>query len=223
MKTSIRCLSSDTFQFLIKFDISLPAKKEIEKNNMSIRPDALAKFISYVVGTPNKREGINPSLPWKIKQEIDKLFHYKLSGAPSDKTVITAADVELLIAPSIDLNIFETLDAFGSRNKAQALLLLHEHLESGTDPFYLFSMLVYQFRNLIRIKSLASDAVPYANIIKKTGLNPYVVKKAYAQCNKFDLEELKQLFAGLSRLEINAKQGKEDMADGLYNFVFSLT
>lgn len=212
-----------TFELLDAGDVEKWTKKEIEKRGISIEPEALRKLVSYIVGIPNKKEGLNPSIPWRIGQEIDKLFNYKISGTESSKNIITISDVELLVAPSVDLNIFETLDAFGNRNKAKALLLLHDHLESGTDPFYLFSMLVYQFRNLVKIKSLAKSAVPYASIVKKTGLNPYVVKKAYSQCDKFDLEELKQLFSRLSQLEILTKQGKEDMTDGLYNFVFSLT
>jgi len=83
-------------------------------------------------------------------------------------------------------------------------------------------MIVYQFRNLLRLKELVKNALPYASIVKKTGLHPYVVKKAFEQCKKFDLEELKQLFNQLARLDIETKSGKMDMAEGLYQFVFSL-
>ena len=83
-------------------------------------------------------------------------------------------------------------------------------------------MLVYQFRNLLRVKDLAKNAVPYAEIIKKTGLNPYVVKKTYEQCKKYELDELKNEVAELSRLDLAAKNGEIDMTGGLYQFVFSL-
>ncbi len=82
-------------------------------------------------------------------------------------------------------------------------------------------MVAYQFRNLLRIKSLIKNAVPYADIVKKTGLNPFVVKKTFDQCRKYDLDELKQLFASLARIDIEAKSGLVDMEDGLYRFLFS--
>jgi DNA polymerase III delta subunit len=87
-------------------------------------------------------------------------------------------------------------------------------------------MIVYQFRNLLRVKSLtnptAGGVVPYAEIIKKTGLNPYVVKKTYEQCKKYELAELKNIFSGLAALDIETKSGRLDLGDGLYQLTFSL-
>lgn len=213
-----------TFDLLDGNELEKWAKKEIEKNGVSIQPEALKKLVFYVIGAPNKKEPTDSTACWKLKQEINKLVNYKFADIGSDqKGIITVAEIDLLVTPTIDLNIFETLDAFGNRNKSKALLSLNDQLEAGTDPYYIFSMLVYEFRNLLRVKSLAKDAVPYPDIIKKTGLNPFVVKKTYSQCEKFDLEELKQLFSRLSQLEVNVKLGKIDMTDGLYNFIFSLT
>ena len=49
--------------------------------------------------------------------------------------------------------------SLSANRKKEALKLFHHHLDNGDDPFYLFSMFVYQFRNLLRIASLLEDGI----------------------------------------------------------------
>ncbi len=192
------------------------AKKEIEASGGKIEPAALRRLISYTANPASRDKLSDPTAVWRLKQEMDKLVNYKSAG------VINISDVELLVGPNVNLNIFEVIDAVASKNKYRALTMLYNHLESGADPYYIFSMVIFQFRNLLRIKTLIKNAVPYANIVKKTGLNPYVIKKTYEQCKKFDPDELKRAFATLAQTEISAKSGTTDMAEGLYRFTLSL-
>ncbi len=196
------------------------AGKEIKYAGCDIRSPALKKLINCVSDVPLKNAETDAAdIIWRLKQEIDKLTSYKSIGGDKE---INAADIELLVIPTVNLNIFEMTDAIASKHRFGALRLLSDHLDSGADPHYIFSMLVYQFRNLLRIKSLAQDAVSYSDIIKKTRLHPFVVKKMYEQCKRFDLDELKHLFSQLAKIDIGAKSGEIDMADSLYQFTFSL-
>jgi DNA polymerase-3 subunit delta len=194
-------------------------KKEVEAGGGRIEPAALRKLISYVANPTGRDKFSDPAAVWRLKQEIDKLVNYK----SAEDEAINVSDVELLVGPSVNLNIFEVIDAIAGKNKYRALTMLYNHLESGADPYYIFSMVVFQFRNLLKVKTLIKDAVPYANIVKKTGLNPYVVKKTYEQCKKFDQDELKRAFAMLAQTETSAKSGITDMAEGLYRFALSLS
>lgn len=157
---------------------------------------------------------------WRLGQEIIKLTNYRNSF--DDKKIIIA-DVDLLVYAREDFNIFEIIDAVANKNKFRSAILLNNHIRSGDDPYYIFSMFCYQFRNLLRIKSLIKNAVPYADIVKKTELNPFVVKKTFDQCRKYDLDEMKQLFASLAKTEIEAKSGLIDMEEGLFRFIFSFS
>lgn len=194
-------------------------KKEIEAPGGKIEPAALRKLISYVTNPANRDKLSDPTAIWRLKQEIDKLVNYK----SAENEVINASDVELLVGPNVNLNIFEIIDAIASKNRYRALTMLYNHLESGADPYYIFSMVLFQFRNLLKVKTLIKNVVPYVDIVKKTGLNPYVVKKTYEQCKKFDLDELKRAFATLAQTETNTKSGNLDMAEGLYRFALSLS
>jgi len=224
--------------------------KEVESLGGQINPAAVNKLISYVVNSSGS-EGQNPTVAWKLRQEIEKLVNYSLArsfrgqdnffssnweetksnkgsnqysggGKSRGSNLINVEDVELMVGPNISSNIFEIIDAIAEKNQRRALKTLYSNLENGVDPYYIFSMIVYQFRNLLKVKELVKNALPYTSIVKKTGLHPYVVKKTFEQCKRFDLEELKRLFNQLARLDIETKSGKIDMTEGLYGFVFSL-
>lgn len=191
----------------------------------SIEQPAIKKLTSLTTVAGEKKQKTADS--WRLHLELEKLanYHNGYKGHPcmcKDAPCISVGDVELLVTPAEDLNIFELVDAVASRARLRATRLLHKNLESGQDPFYIFSMFVYQFRNLLRVKSLTENAVPYQTIIQKTGLNPFVVKKTYDQSKKYDFIELKKTFSTLASLDWEAKSGQKDLADGLYQFTFSL-
>jgi DNA polymerase-3 subunit delta len=182
--------------------------KEVANLGLKIEAVAIQKLLSCVG---------NDS--WLLSQEINKLVNYK---AAAGEDIIIATDVDLLVTPKEDFNVFGIVDAVSNRNRLRAVKLIHDHFESNADPYYIFSMIIYQFRNLLRIKDLAKNAVPYSSIIKQTGLKPFVVRKTYEQCKKYDLDELKALFIKLAGLDLAAKNGEIELTDGLYKLVFSI-
>lgn len=195
--------------------------KEFAARDCAIESEALRKLISFV--TPILERGAEPNgdIGWRLNQEIEKLADYKISSGA--KTSVTAADVELLVRPSVDLNIFKITDALASKNRALATSSLFDYLRHNDDPHYVFSMFIYQFRSLLKVKSLIRNAVPPASIPKLTGLHPYAARKACQQCAKFDFDELKRLYQRLSQMEIEAKTGKINLTDNLFQFIFSLS
>ncbi|MDT8305948.1 MAG: DNA polymerase III subunit delta, partial [Anaerolineae bacterium] len=86
-----------------------------------------------------------------LDNEIEKLVLFRGEEA------VEAEDVALLSPHVAEASIFELVDALGSRNGRQAAILLSQKLAEGADPFYLFAMIVRQFRLLIQVKELADD------------------------------------------------------------------
>ncbi len=177
---------------------------EVKANGASINTAAVKKLIDYASDDS-----------WRLSQEISKLANY------SQGEIINEKMVEQLVLPSANLSIFETIDALGAKNKAKALTLLARHLENGDDPYRLFSMFVYEFRNLLRVKSLLAKYMLSADIAKKTSLHPFVVRKMSEQARKFELEELKQKFSILAQSDIAIKNGQLDIIDCLYQTVLN--
>ncbi|MCX6760765.1 MAG: DNA polymerase III subunit delta [Candidatus Nealsonbacteria bacterium] len=171
------------------------AKGQIEAYGGKIDLPAMEKLVEYV-----------GSDLWWMKNEIEKLVNYKNGKA------IGVADVELLVKPKIEPEIFKTIDAiaFNSKwsGKKQALKLLHDHLEKGDHPLYLLSMINFQFRNLLIIKDLMEKNVPYYSIPKITKMHSFVVKKTYEQAGKFTFQELKKIYQKIFQVDLSIKTGK---------------
>jgi len=181
------------------------AMKKLKSLNAeaAISKDAIRKLLAYA--------GNDTAV---LSNEIEKLFNH------SHPDMISEEAVDTLVKAKIDSNIFETIDAIASGNKKKALALLHKHLEKDEDPFYLFSMFVYQFRNLIRVNdALESRVMQEAQIAKMTHLHPYVVKKSLMQARNFGSFRLKSLYQKLSVFDLKIKTGTLDIRLALDKFI----
>ena len=184
---------SQEFQLLGGQKLKSWVKKEFEKYRCQITDGALEKLIEWVGNDL-----------WRFSNEIKKIASFK-----SD---IQEKDIELLVKPKIETDIFKTIDFLASRNKKQALGLIQKHLEKGDPPLYLLSMINFQFRNLLLVKSQESGDRPYDNfpftLSKKLNLHPYIIKKTIQQADKFSLEELKTIYQKVFQADFNIKTGK---------------
>jgi len=190
LQKSAKC---QEFKFLQPAQLRRWVIKEFEKNKAKINPDALSLLLAFV--------GNNL---WQMNNEIKKLSNYKKDF------LIEKSDVEDLIKPNIENDIFKTIEALASKNKKQALLLLHKHLDEGDSCLYLLSMIAYQFKNLLIIKELQEKNKRYPVIVKTSGLHPFVVKKNYYLCNKFSFAELKKIYQKIFQIDLDIKTGKVD-------------
>ena len=118
-------------------------------------------------------------------KKLPKLINY------SDGQMISDKDVELLVKAKIDGNIFSAIDALGANNKKEAMKLLHDNLEKGEDPFYIFSMIVYQFRNMIKIADLKEREWPVNMKLRGHDREPdfalvrFLENKSPSTCSRF--------------------------------------
>jgi DNA polymerase-3 subunit delta len=152
---------------------------------------------------------------WKLIGEINKLSNLR------DRGVVSETDVDLLTTGDLSLNIFDLIDAVASKSRTTAIELLYKELASGRDPYYILTMITYQFRNLLTVKDLSQKASTAAYIAKKSRLHPFVIKKTIVQSNKMNLEGLKRNYADLMRIDVQSKRGVVNLSDELYNFVLS--
>ena len=151
---------------------------------------------------------------WRMANEINKLANYRAGGA------VKKEDVEQLVAPGIENDIFKTIDALASKNKKLALSLLHEHLDGGDNTLYLLSMIAYQFKNLLIIKELIDKKNQYQIIVKKSGLHPFVAQKTYSLCGQFSMPELKKIYRKIFQIDLDIKTGKVEPETALDLFVY---
>lgn len=185
------CAKSQEFKPLEGEKLKNWLKKELANFKAKITPQALELLINYVGNDL-----------WQLNNEIKKLVSFKAGKE------IETKDIELLVKPKIESDIFKTIEAVAFKNKKQALSLIHKHLEKGDSPLYLLSMINFQFRNLLIIKDLIARNRPYYSILKTSRLHPFVVKKSWQLANKFTLPELKKIYQKIFQADLNIKTGK---------------
>lgn len=178
-------------------------KKEAFVRDATFESGALARFIA-VAGNDS----------WARIQNLDKLVNY-CGGS------ISSAAIDLLIKTETEPNVFEFIDALGSGRRTQAFSLLCGELAYGRDPYYLLTMIMYQFRNMLIVKDFADRNIPSVQIAQKAGMHPFVVKKMLSATSRFDLDTIKCLYQEVIDLEQATKQGHRDLEDGLFSFALN--
>jgi len=196
------------FKNLTPSRLKIWIQKEVKNYKGKIDDEAISLLITYVGNDL-----------WQIDQEIKKLIAF------ANGETIKKENVNALCEPLIDPNIFETIESISKKDKKRALLLISEHLKEGENEIKILSMIVYQFRNLLKLKSLTPELKSFFNVYqiqKITGLHPFVIKKTLPIAKKFSIEELKDIYQKLLELDFQIKTGKIEPRLGIEMFITNL-
>ncbi len=188
------------FPLLDKNKLVSWTRKEIEKRGGEARFDALQLLVDFVGGDL-----------WRMTNEIDKLIYY-------NNGIIEVDDIKDIVESKFDEDIFMLVDAIADRNKKDFVKLLNFHLSAGIDQSYILSMLIRQFRLLIRAIDRL-DNNPYASLSKEFGIHWYVEKKIKNQIKKYKINQLKNIYGRLLSIDVNVKQGYFDTELLFYNLI----
>lgn len=188
------------------FNFDLWIKNRVDKlggkiNNAAI--NILAVSLGKGMAQKDRNKNLKQSYNlWEADNEISKLVNYC-----NDKE-ITDKDVRLLVQSKVDMNIFNLIDSISSKNKSRSTLLLNQQIEKGLNEIYILTMFVYQFRNLLKIKSLLEQNLSNQEIASKAKMHPFVVQKSIEQCRKFEIEDLKKIYRKLFDADLAIKTGR---------------
>lgn len=151
-----------------------------------------------------------------LENEVEKLVLYK------GEAEVEEADVQLLSPYAAEASIFDLVDALGGRDARRAATLFQQKLAEGTDPFYLFTMFVRQFRLLIQVKEMAEGGSQAAAIASELRLHPFVGNKLLQQSRGFSLPQLEQIYRYLLQIDVGSKTGQTDLLTALHLLVAGL-
>jgi DNA polymerase III subunit delta len=157
--------------------------KHSQQRGKAITPTAVELLISYVGNEL-----------WQLHQEISKLVHFSEAD-------ITEQDVRELVQAKIDDNIFNMVDALGNKDKALALKLIEDKLNNGINHQYILTMIIRQFRILIKAKTLANDVKYPGALAQALKIPPMIAEKTLAQSKEYTLDELKKIYSELLLLD----------------------
>lgn len=184
---------------------------------VQIQPAALERLIM-----------ISGTKLWQLDQELEKLVNYfdfvtKPAEAPAESNqskMIDLALINLLCQGEVESKIFDLVDAIGQRQKARANELVYLLIEQGENDFYIFTMIMFQLRNLVKIQEAQKKVGPNQTAIsQKLKLHAFVVGKGLNQLRNFSFAHLKSIYNLATELDLQVKTGDKSMTEALTYFI----
>jgi DNA polymerase III subunit delta len=137
----------------------------------------------------------------RVMGEIEKLALYA-------EGIATLEDVEALVPPDLQSNIFKFVDALSAGERGKALELLEALLSTNEPPLRILYMIRRQFRLLARARSLFEDDASRSEVASTLKVPPFVAKKLEEQSSMSE-EGLENALALVLDLERGLKGGSE--------------
>ena len=139
---------------------------------------------------------------WSATNEIEKLSLY------CQGDTIELIDVQTLVTPIAEANIFPAIDAAIEGNVTKALTLLGTLISKGAPVSYPLGMLSRQIRILLITKSMISSNLNSEKIGKRLGINSsYVLQKTLALAKTFSQIQLVRMHQILLEADLSIKTG----------------
>lgn len=180
------------FQPLRGAELKTWIKNEFQRQGVEIAPGVIDLFVELVGNDL-----------WRLANEIKKISLYK-----KKEKKVAISDVEFLVRPKIETDIFETITALAQKKKKKALSLIQKHLEKGDSPLYLLTMINFQFRNLLIACSFRENGKTLGDLLRLKFSHPYVAKKSWMASHAFTLSQLKKIYQRIFEADFAIKTGK---------------
>lgn len=172
-------------------ELKIWLEKRAQKNGVSISEEALEHMIALA--------GDHLFL---LVSELDKLSLYVDKGETIDLEM-----VRLLVARTLEQNIFELVDKIIDRKIEEALRIYYDLLKQNEEPIKILSIIAMQFRLIYQVKELMRRGYGQQQIAKMLKVHPYRVKVAAGQGKKFSDEELVKVMKLLAEADYQSKSG----------------
>ena len=181
-------------------------EKRFKDNNYTISTE----LINYLVSLLNDNyENIN--------NELDKIF---LLGK-EDKN-ITKEDLDGLIIPSLDDDIFSLIDAITNKDKNKSIKLYQEFINRNEDMIKIIYLLASKYRLMLQVRLLSDRGYLESDIAKTMQIHPYRAKMVLREAYKYELSNLIKILKELDYLDRDIKLGNVDKKLALEVFLLKI-
>ncbi|KRN80662.1 DNA polymerase III subunit delta [Fructilactobacillus lindneri] len=169
-------------------------KQYIDNKHYQISNDALNELFSRTQGDLSK-----------MINELNKVMIYSNKEKKIDLNI-----VDLLVAKSINQNVFSLVNYLMKGKTTQAIQFYHELLEQKQDSIKINAILESQFRLLLQVKILKDHGYSATMIAKSLKIHPYRVKLAYQSVESFTVDYLQAAYLELVQIECKLKSSQEN-------------
>lgn len=189
-KKIIKFANVKTFEPLSGAALNQWVQNQIKKHNASIDLNT-AEYLISLTGQDL----------WRVNQEIAKLAAY------CAERTITKEDIDNLVIPTIEANIFHFTDALGAKDHRKAIKNLHRSMAAGENLRQVFYMIVRQFRLFMQVGGYLGNYpnTSSANIAASLKIHPFVARNTVNQLRHFNISELKMAYGRLLEIDVGLK------------------
>lgn len=141
----------------------------------------------------------------RLENEIKKLSNFCLS---QERDRVEEADIELQVRANFEPNIFDFIESLSKKDAKKAYSLKTQFIDLGESENYLLSMIIYQYRNMIKIAELKDAGKSMPEIAKEAKVHPFVVRKTFSILNNYTLKDLFKIYKLLYKTDLGIKSGE---------------
>ncbi len=141
-----------------------------------------------------------------IRNEMVKLLSYT-----HGRNEILEADVEVLVARSLEDRVFEMVEAIVGKQQKKALQLYYDLLSLQKRPNDVLYLLTRQFNNMMQAKELKNKGYDKSGIARKMNLpanQTFLADKYPRQAAGYSVEDLKMIVTDCVETEAAIKSGR---------------
>ncbi len=150
------------------------------------------------------------------KQEVEKLLIFT-----EGKTKITKEDIDAVITPKIEENIFSFISLFFTK-KEESVVILKNLYETGYHPFEIQALLLSYLNKLLIVSSYIENGHSLDESLEKAGIKHPAQKGTYKKILSIQKKEnLIKMLKDLYSLEKSQKVLFEDIEKKLEDFIIS--
>ncbi|MDH4162655.1 MAG: DNA polymerase III subunit delta [Nitrospirota bacterium] len=131
----------------------------------------------------------------------------KTAVSLKDRKSITLDDVKSVVGDFRDFTSFDLAEAVGRKNRERAFLVLGRLIQEGEQPVGLLGSIAWNYRRIMRAKSLEAAGVGYDEIKRKLNIIFHQSAAFQDQMRRNDLQELQGAFGALLDADRALKSG----------------
>ncbi len=139
----------------------------------------------------------------RLSGEIDKLAAYV-----GDAANVEAADVQVIVPPSLEYNVFELMNHLLAGKLGEAQKMLNSLLQNGQNPVGLLAMLSRQLRQLTHMRYALDAGQTVISVQETLKLHPYAAKQLARQAKLRPADTFHALFEQAVEYDFSIKSGR---------------
>ncbi len=145
-----------------------------------------------------------------LNNELEKLFYY------CDEE-ITHTAVDKVVSKGLNIQVFELTDGIIEHNAKKTMGILSDLRNQGERAFPILYLILSNAQKLLKVKVYSSE--PSSEIAKKTGINPYFLKKYINSASRFSESALTKMVTRIPEIDYEIKEGRIDEWTALEQYV----